>query len=230
MRNLFLMLLFANILFFAWQHWVHEPDAGVTIVERAELGDPIALAGREVSETPQTDTVAVDTAPEAPAKTLSSAVGRACISVGPFPKVDTANDELATLLNDGYAVAQRATQGQVFQGHWVYVDNIPSRGQARTLLQKLQDGGLKDAILMAGAPGEDVISLGMFSALSGAERIELQAKGIGVEAQMTGRSKEATVFWLDIKLQDGQAGSALVDSYGNDKVLRGNAAICPPNR
>lgn len=231
MRNLFLMLLTANILFFAWQHWVYQPDVGVTIVDKAELGEPIQLAEQEsIDETPQTDMVAVDTAPEIPVKELSAAVGRACMSVGPFTKVATANDELAKLLNDGYVAAERAAQGTVFQGHWVYVDSLKTRAQARSLLAKLKEGGIKEAILMAGAPGEDVISLGMFSALSGAERIELQAKSLGVEARMAARSKEATVFWLDIKLQDGQAGSTLVESYGDDKVKMGNAAICPPNR
>lgn len=227
MRNLFLMLLTANVLFFAWQHFVYQPDAGVTLVDTDDLGERVPLVSDDAAGTPQSDVVAVDTMPEQPAKTLPAAIGRACISVGPFSKVDEADSELASLLNQGYNVAERAAQGSVFQGHWVYVDNIASRKQARALLKKLQDGGIKEAILMADAPGEDIISLGMFSALSGAERIELQAKSLGVEARMVERRKEATVFWLDIKLQEGQAGSALVDSYGGDKVRLGASATCP---
>ncbi|MEN7342311.1 MAG: hypothetical protein AAAFM81_05180, partial [Pseudomonadota bacterium] len=96
MRNLFLMLLAANILFFAWQHWVYEPDAGVTIVESSEMGERIGLVSDDAEEAPQTDAVAVDNEPDRePAAPLRAEVGRACLSVGPFSKVDDANNAMA---------------------------------------------------------------------------------------------------------------------------------------
>ncbi|MEL7297217.1 MAG: SPOR domain-containing protein [Pseudomonadota bacterium] len=232
MRNLFLMLLAANLLFFGWKHWVYQPDAGVTVVDPNTLGERIPVAnGEREDAAPVEDVVAVDTTPEPEPEVtaLPATVGRACMTIGPFDKVGDANSAQDTLAGTGYNVAQRAAQGTVFVGHWVYVDNIPSRSQARSLLKKLQDGGIKEAILMAGSPGEDIISLGLFSAEAGAERTELKAKSMGVEAYVVRRTKNATVFWLDVKLKAGQAGSALADVYGDDRVLRGDAATCPQN-
>ncbi len=230
MRNLFFMLVIANVLFFGWQFWVREPEpVGVTIIDPEEIGERVELIGDAVPELPVVPTAALDSVPDAPAKAVVASIGRICVSIGPFTEVEDAQAELRALRSGNADVVQRAAQGNLFVGHWVYVDSIATRSQARALLAKLQDGGIKEAYLIGGNPGEDVISLGIFSSLDGAERTELRAKSIGIEARMDDRYRQSTVFWLDLRLQQGEQGSALVESYGEDKVLLGDRASCPQN-
>lgn len=248
------MLVVANVLFFGWQYWVREPDPpGVTVVDPGRIGETVTLVGEEAprsadkavaedvgaSDSDSGVTGAIQTAAldseaadaiEATARSVTASIGRTCVSVGPFTEVAEAQAELKALKSGNADVEQRAAQGNLFVGHWVYVDNIPTRSAARSLLGKLQNGGIEEAYLIGGNAGEDVISLGIFSSLNGAERIELKAKSIGIEAQMDDRYRQSTVFWLDLRLQDGEQGSALVETYGEDKVVLGDAATCPKGR
>ncbi|MEM7612307.1 MAG: hypothetical protein AAF270_11540 [Pseudomonadota bacterium] len=232
MRNLFFVLIVANVLYFAWQNWVRDgQQEGVVVVDRESLGEPLPVVRDDAPRDTQTqDIAAVDNEPARVAKAVIATLGRTCLSVGPFTEVDEATAELKALKANGVEVAQRAAQGSVFIGHWVYVDNIPTRSQARGLLNRLQTGGIKEAYLIAGNRGEDVISLGIFSGREGAERTELQAKSIGVEAQMDNRYRQATVFWLDVRLKEGELGSQFVDDYGQNRVVLGTEATCPPQR
>ena len=45
MRNLLLLLLLANILYFMWGRYVDAPDeTGIVIVEESDLGPPLELS------------------------------------------------------------------------------------------------------------------------------------------------------------------------------------------
>lgn len=229
MRNLFFMLALANVLFFGWQYAVRDrTEPGVEVVPTSSLKDNVELVQTAEATAPAEENIAtLDTEPAPPPKTLAAAVGPRCLTVGPFTKVAEANAALAALKAGGSNVAQRATQGTELVGHWVYVDNIPTRQAARSLVAKLREGGIKDASLYAGKRGEDLISLGIFRSLSGAERIELQSESMGIEANMTKKTRNTTVFYLDVRLSEGQDSGDFADSYGEERVFLGDAATCP---
>jgi len=94
----------------------------------------------------------------------------------------------------------RTTQGQVFVGHWVQIRNIPDRDAGNAMLDKLKAGGLGDAYLVPTDEEGLKISLGLFGEMSRAERIELQAKSLDLQADITPRMRDATVFYVDIGL------------------------------
>ena len=228
MRNLFFLLVIANVLFFGWQQYQQrQPEAGVTVVDPNTLGTPIALAEDDEAPVEVVEPAAVDAQPDVPAESVAATIGRACLSVGPFTDVSEAQTELAAIRAGGAEVRQRATQGNVFIGHFTFVDNLPNRATARETLATLKAGGLEEAYLIAGSPGEDVIAIGLFSGRANAERAELQAKSMGIEASISERSREATVFWLDVRLPENGQGGDFVETYGTDLVLMGDAGRCP---
>lgn len=229
MRNLFFLLVLANVLFFGWQQYQQQQrDAGVSVVDPATLGDPVALVDDAPDVAPQAaEPAAIDTAPEQPAEAVEATIGRACLSVGPFNEVSESQTELTALRAQGAEVRQRAAQGRIFLGHFTFVENLPNRARAREVLATLKAGGLTESYLIAGNPGEDLIAIGLFSGRENAERAELQAKSMDIEARISERYREATVFWLDVRLGEDEQGGDYVDNYGADLVLVGDAATCP---
>jgi hypothetical protein len=123
----------------------------------------------------------------------------------------------------------RTTQGQIFVGHWVQIPDIPNRTTANNLLQKLADGGLSDAYLIPMDDGGMTISLGLFGDVTRAERVELQAESLDMHAEITPRTRDATVFYVDIALPPGRGAGAMIERFGEDKVLLRGAASCPRN-
>ena len=121
----------------------------------------------------------------------------------------------------------RTTQGQVFVGHWVQIRKIADKETGNGMLRTLRTGGLGDAYLVEDENEGFKISLGLFGEMSGAERIELEAKSMGLPADITPRMREATVFFVDIGLPPGKGASEIIEKYGEDKVLLRDKAICP---
>ncbi|MCB1845050.1 MAG: hypothetical protein KDI09_18945, partial [Halioglobus sp.] len=94
-------------------------------------------------------------------------------------------------------------------------------------LWTLKPGGVGEPYIV-GTPEQGIrISLGLFGDLSVAERIELQAKSMGLPAEITARMRAATVFYVDIGLPPGRGASSLIERYGEDRVLLRDAATCP---
>jgi hypothetical protein len=166
---------------------------------------------------------------DAPASSAASAAaaGNACISIGPFQDADAARLALAAAESRGVTVRLRDAQDDVFAGHWVQVTNIPTREQANVLIGKLKDGGLTDAYLLRSDPGDNAISLGLFSDINGAQRIGQQAKAAGVETVIQETYRERTVYWVDAGRARAADASALAERFGADMVVVGDAARCP---
>jgi hypothetical protein len=95
------------------------------------------------------------------------------------------------------------------------------------MLRTLRTGGLGDAYLVEDDEGGFKISLGLFGEMTGAERIELEAKSMGLPADITPRMREATVFFVDLGLPPGQGASEIVEKYGESKVMLRDKAVCP---
>ena len=95
------------------------------------------------------------------------------------------------------------------------------------MIIKLQGGGLGDACMVETEDDGLKISLGLFGEMSRAERIELQAKSLELPADISPRTREATVFFVDIGLPPGKGAGGIVGKYGEDKVMLRDQATCP---
>jgi hypothetical protein len=180
MRNLVLLLVLANILYFIWGRVIEEPpEPGLVILEEGDLGPPLV-----VSDAPEVSASFGAMAAENRQTDFAAVVGRSCVSIGPFTNQLVADRALQEYRDEGMRGSVRSTEGQLFVGHWVQIRDVPSREVADVMLAKLIDGGLTDAYLV---PTEDEglkISLGLFGDIARAERVELQAKSLNLPAEM----------------------------------------------
>jgi len=224
MKNLLMLLILANVLYYLWGRFVEEPEqTGVVVVNESELGPPLSVSASIVEAATSVGAVLGSGKPS----DLAAVIGRSCVSIGPFKSNGDADGALSEYESQGMRASVRTTQGQVFVGHWVQIRNIPDRETGNAMLDKLREGGLGDAYLV---PTEDdglKISLGLFGEMSRAERIELQAKSLELPADITPRMRDATVFFVDIGLPPGKGAGAMMEKYGEENVLLRDLATCP---
>jgi hypothetical protein len=158
---------------------------------------------------------------------LAAVVGRSCVSIGPFTSSPEAQGVFRDYRNEGMRVAVRPTEGEVFVGYWVQIRDVPDRESGNAMIGKLIAGGLTDAYLV---PTDDEglkISLGLFGEMNRAERVELQAKSLNMPAEISRRTREETVYFVDIALPPGRGAGAMIERFGEDKVLLRAQATCP---
>ncbi len=225
MKNLLLLLLLANILYFIWGIFVDTPvETGVSVVNESDMGPALDISNTKIAEA-ATSVGAVLGAGQP--SDLAAVVGRSCVTLGPFKTATEADGALGDYEDQGMRAAVRSTQGQIFVGHWVQIRNIESRAEGNSILKKLKEGGLGDAYLV---PTDDEglkISLGLFGEMSRAERVELQAKSLDLAADITPRMREGAVFFVDIGLPPGKGAGNMIEKYGEERVLLRDAATCP---
>ena len=225
MRNLLLALLLANILYFVWGMLADDgAEPGIAIVEEGELGPPLDVAAnRNVEAAASVGAVLGSGEPSA----LEAVVGRSCVTVGPFRDSNDADAALTQYAGEGMRTSLRSTQGTIFVGHWVMIRQVPDRDTGNQMLATLQGGGLGDAYLVTTEDEGLSISLGLFGDLERAEKVELQAKSLELPADITPRTRDGTVYFVDIGLPPGKGAGAIVEQYGEEKVMLRDAATCP---
>ena len=251
MKNLLLLLVLANILYFIWEMVVEEPpETGVAVVEISKLGPPLQLSEgprtrqraepepqpepegglesepglEQESEAPPGVGATVSMAPQTD---LSAIVGRSCVSIGPFTSGPDAQRVFQDYRNEDMRASVRSTKGEIFVGHWVQIRDVPDRQTGNAMIDRLVAGGITDAYLV---PTDDEglkISLGLFGEMSRAERVELQAEAMNMHAEITPRMREDTVYYVDIALPPGRGAGTMIERFGEERVLLRERATCP---
>ena len=224
MRNLLLALVLANVLYFLWGMFKPaEPQFGVAVVKEEDLGPPMDVSSNIAEASSSVGAVLGSGQPS----NLSAIVGRSCVTIGPFKNAPEAQGAVNTYAGQGMTATVRTTQGQVFVGHWVQIRNIQDRETGDAMLRILREGGMGDAYLVDDDEEGLKISLGLFGEMSGAEKVELQAKSLNLPADITPRMRETTVSFVDIGLPPGKGAGAMIEKYGEERVLLRDKATCP---
>jgi len=225
MKNILLMLLLANILYLMWGLFTNEESQpGVAFVEESDLGPPLDVTtGRDSDTIASVGAVLGSGEPSA----LEAVVGRSCVTIGPFKENVDADSAVLEYSSEGMKAILRATRGQIFVGHWVQIRNVADEAEANSLLEQLTAGGLTDAYLVRTEDEGMKISLGLFGDVERAEKIELQARSLDLPAEVSPRTREGDVFFVDIGLPPGKGAGAIIEKYGQDRVLLREAATCP---
>jgi hypothetical protein len=225
MKNILLMLLLANILYLMWGLFTNEESQpGVAFVEESDLGPPLDVTtGRDSDTIASVGAVLGSGEPSA----LEAVVGRSCVTIGPFKENADADSAVLGYSSEGMKALLRATRGQIFVGHWVQIRNIADEAEANSLLAQLTAGGLTDAYLVRTEDEGMKISLGLFGDVERAEKIELQARSLDLPAEISPRTREGDVFFVDIGLPPGRGAGAIIEKYGEERVLLREAATCP---
>ena len=225
MKNLLLLLVLANVLYFMWSMFAAEdPQPGVAVVEESDLGPPLQVSMEQGGD--MVASVGAVLGSGEPSD-LEAVVGRSCVTIGPFKVSDDADSAALEFGSEGMRTAMRSEQRQIFVGHWVQIRDVADEATAKNMLEKLTAGGLNDAYLVRTEDEGLKISLGLFGDIEGAEKIELQARSLDLPADISPRMRDGTVFFVDIGLPPGKGAGAIVEKYGEDLVAMRDAATCP---
>jgi len=228
MRNLLLLLVLANVLYFVWGIFSDNgQEPGVAVVEESDLGPPLEVAmDRGTEAAASVGAVLGSGEPSA----LAAVVGRSCVTIGPFRVASDADATQMQYAGEGMRARTRSTEGQIFVGHWVMVRNIADDLASSEMLEVLGNNGFQEAYSFRSDDTGLSISIGLFGELEGAEKTELEVKSLGLPAEIVARTKPGMVIYVDIALPPGKGAGAIVDKYGEDKVLLRDAATCPQSR
>lgn len=248
MKALFLGLLLANVLFFAWAQW-HSPDDQQLGAAVASAVPTLQLAEEVTSpSTPDAGTAPVDESPmpadspaapsestPEPTTVASTATGGEplggvvrCVSIGPFRDLSEATQASAALRVGDYDPRTRVAEGDVWAGLWVYLDDLPSHDEAQRAMTLLKRRGISDAYIMPSADLTNDISLGVFSEPARAQRRAEEIKSLGFTPTIADRTRRGTVYWidLDLKATDGLINPADLQSESG-RIVRLEVVACP---
>jgi hypothetical protein len=225
MKNILLMLLLANILYYMWGLTTEEvPQPGVDFVAESDLGPPMDVTtGRDRDTVASVGAVLGSGEPSA----LEAVIGRSCVTIGPFKDAADADSAALEYSNEGMRAVLRAARGKIFVGHWVQIRDVADEADANDLIEQLAAGGLVDAYLVHTEDEGMKISLGVFGDIDRAEKTELQARSLDLPAEISPRTRDGDVFFVDIGLPHGKGAGAMIERYGPDRVLLRDAATCP---
>ncbi len=185
-RGLLLLLVFANVAFFAWSRWIATPLAPGA--SPAPAAPPLVL-GREAP------------APARPASSEGEAERPLrCVSIGPFLDLTEAARASTRLRELGFGPRQRASEGTVWSGWWVALGQLESREAAEGAVERLRQFGVTDAYIMPGEEGRVTVSLGLFSEEPRALRRLDEVKALGYAPEVSERQRSGTVYWIDADL------------------------------
>jgi len=243
MRNLFLVLVLANLGVAAWHMWyapltpvLHAADStlpGLTLVSEVpvDLQSAGSVNDAQLNAT-ATEPVPAGEAPPAPPRvaaapaalpvpvvvtppptetTVAAAptggdggAGR-CTTIGPFRELSQAATAAATLRAAGFEPEQRVAEGDIWIGYWVYIQAIPSVDEANKILAKVRESGITDSYVIPNSDTGNLVSLGVFSEISGVSRRRDEVRALGFEPHVVDRTRRATVYWVDVMLRGDRA-------------------------
>ena len=213
MRTLFLVLLLANVAFFAWSRYVSPPEAGADPAPLARQIEPQKLKVIAPGEVPSPAPAAAPAPVSARPATPPAPVAVKCVEWGSFTVSDTSRAEKALEpLALGARIAQRHTEEQA--GWWVFIP--PQRSGRPGAVRKateLKSLGIDDYfIVQEEGPNRWAVSLGVFRTEEAAQARLAALREQGVRSAQVG-ARETTVpkVWLQVKGVDGPLEAKLRD-------------------
>jgi len=208
-RTLFLLLVLANVVFFAWSRYVVPPEAGADPLPLARQIDPQKLKvvpSGEAAPVPVPVPVPAPAAAPAPvaARPAPAVALVKCIEWGSFTLADAPRAEKALEpLALGPRLTQRHTEEQA--RWWVFIPPAPNRAQALRKAAELKAMAVDEYFVMQDeGPNRWAISLGVFRTEDGARARLAALRAQGVRSAQIGE-RETTVpkVWLQVSNVDG---------------------------
>jgi len=182
-RNLFLGLLVANIVFFLWTRWGDRSHDTTAVGANAPTVPALELTQVPPPSTPPP-------APTVPATR--------CRSVGPFADPAAAGSAADVLRSHGLQPRTRNVESSVPDGYWVYVEDLKDTASRHKVIATLNAAGMKDAAAMD--EGERV-SVGVFSDQRHAVHRAEQVQELGFKPTLSVHQRTTSTPWLDLDLK-----------------------------
>jgi len=215
MRNLFLLLLLANLGFLGWSLWIAPPDVA-----------PDRLPGHDS----EADLTAAGPRPESASMALNAAqqkqgAGPRCFRIGPLVDGQLADMLRSSLNGRGVRTGMTTEEGQVWVGHWVQLEQFSSRQEADQIAARLAAGGLPDAYVLQAVPPFS-ISLGVFRDRARADNVVSQASRLGFKPRITDRFRAGLQYWLTAEMRPGEDLSLEDLGKESGQILRAEPMSC----
>jgi hypothetical protein len=206
MRTAFLVLVFANVAFFAWARYLSPADAAADAAPLTRQIEPEKLRILGPAETPAA------AAPKPVAKPAPVALAAACLEWGSFTLADAPKAAKALEpLNLGSRMVQRRTEETA--GWWVYLPPQGSRQAALKKAAELKSLGVEEYFVVADeGPFRWGVSLGVFrneeAAMS--RLATLRRQGVRT-AEVGARETIVPKIWLQVQSVDTATEAQLKD-------------------
>jgi cell division septation protein DedD len=229
MRTAVVILLFVNLVFMAWGHWIDTPSEPA--VNQADAHLPRLVLASELpprlAKIPSAVAAVSAPASEALAPGATSDVKR-CVSVGPFN--DTAQQmRAASRLQDrGFTPKERTEAGDVRDGYWVYLGGLKSAADETRALKILQEAGITDAHAVPASDDGRRVSVGLFTERPRAERRARAVQHLGFSPDIVERRRSGTIYWIDLDLGSSDAAvpteGLVAPEQGESRI---QVRVCP---
>jgi len=228
-RTAVVVLVFVNLVFMGWAHWIDVPAEPA--VNEVEAHLPRLLLASEVQPHPASIAAPV-VAANAPAVAGSTATegpaAKRCVSVGPFNDVAQETRAASLLQERGFTPQQRTESADIRDGYWVYLGGLKSAADETRALHTLQEAGIVDARAVPAADDGRRVSVGLFTERPRAERRARAVEHLGFSPDIVERRRSGTVYWIDLDLGTSDAavpteGLAAPD-HGESQI---QVRVCP---
>jgi SPOR domain len=223
-RNLFLALLLANLLFLGWQLWIAPPDIPADRLRTAGPEPEIQAATRSFNPAGE-GTAAGDGSSTPGSRTTPLPPPGSCVRIGPIADGQVADSVRMRLKTGGFDATVAVEEGQIWVGHWVQLESVGSREEADRIVGRLSAGGIPDAYVLQTDP-PFAISLGVFRDKERADKVLAAAASLGFQPQMTDRYRAGVQYWLSFVVPVGGSLSLgdLEREFG--QTLRAEPVAC----
>jgi len=209
-RTLFLLLVLANVAFFAWSRYVSPPDASADPLPLTRQIEPEKMKVVAPNDLPAPPPAARTT----PASTAAaSPVAVKCLEWGSFTLTDAPRAEKALEpLALGPRLAQRRTEE--IAGWWVFIPPQGNRAAAIRKASELKSLSIDDYfIVQEDGPYRWAVSLGVFRNEDAAQARLATLRNLGVRsARLAPRETVVPKVWLQVKNVDGTLAAKLRDT------------------
>jgi len=233
-RIIVYVLVTLNVVYLAWAGWVDVPPQQAAAGKTGSSLPELVLVTEGVTRTsPARTAEPIGVQPIAdltqPALSRPEARGR-CVSVGPFNDLAHAARGAALLRERGFDPRQRAEEGEMWDGFWVYIGGLESREDEVKVLKALERAGINDARVMPETGDRRRVSIGLFSERDRAEKRAQAVQRLGLSPQIIERRQPGTVYWVDLDLGSSDRavpteGLLSLESAGSRVEIR----VCPNN-
>lgn len=242
-RNVFLLLVLANLGVLAWTSWFDAaPQPGplydgprITLLRELDPASLDARAAAAAAGGPGPSAAGGDAAPPpaagqetAAAAVAAEPVADRCIAIGPFEAMADADAAASTLREAGFEPTLATEEREVRDGFWVFIEQIESLERAREIDAALAEAGLEDAYPITGSDRGVLISLGVFSDLARAATQADRVGRLGYEATIAESTRPEQTHWLDLRLS-GEESRALDLVQEPGRISRFEERECEPD-
>lgn len=126
--------------------------------------------------------------------------GDQCISIGPFALPTEADTALEALTAAGFDPVPTTRETQVWDGYWVFIEEIEDQAAARDIAADLAANGITDTQVIASSDRGTLLSIGVFSDISRAGTQAERVNRVGYEATIADSLRSTQTHWLDVVL------------------------------